>query len=80
MSLDQKSEIAENIYFKVIDHLGITDECIKTNGDSTENTDKGRELYYVIEESIKTKEPEKPKTINEYFDECLRKWGGNGQR
>ena len=32
MSLDQKSEIAENIYFKVIDHLGITDECIKTNG------------------------------------------------
>ena len=26
------------------------------------------------------KEPKKPKTINEYFDQCLRKWGGNGQR
>lgn len=74
MNLDQKSEIAENIYFKLIDYLGITDECIKRNGDSTENTDKGRELYYLIEESIKTKEPEKPKTIDEYFDECLRKW------
>ena len=26
------------------------------------------------------KEPEKPKTIEEHFDQCLRKWGGNGQR
>ena len=25
-------------------------------------------------------EPEKPKTIEEHFDQCLRKWGGNGQR
>jgi uncharacterized short protein YbdD (DUF466 family) len=30
-------------------------------------------------ENIK-KEPEKPKTTEEYFDQCLRKWGGNGQR
>ena len=26
------------------------------------------------------KEPEKPKTREEHFDQCLRKWGGNGQR
>ena len=26
------------------------------------------------------KEPEKPKTTEEHFDQCLRKWGGNGQR
>jgi len=25
-------------------------------------------------------ETNKPKTIEEHFDECLRKWGGNGQR
>ncbi len=25
-------------------------------------------------------EPEKPKTTEEHFDQCLRKWGGNGQR
>ena len=30
-------------------------------------------------ENIK-KEPEKPKTTEEHFDECLRKWGGNGKR
>ena len=26
------------------------------------------------------KEPEKPKTIEEHFDQGLRIWGGNGQR
>ncbi len=25
-------------------------------------------------------EPRKPKTREEHFDQCLRKWGGNGQR
>ena len=25
-------------------------------------------------------EPEKPKTTEEHFYQCLRKWGGNGQR
>ena len=25
-------------------------------------------------------EPEKPKTVEEHFDQCLRKWGGNGKR
>tara|TARA_R100001163_G_C4976204_1_gene134181 strand:+ start:182 stop:373 length:192 start_codon:yes stop_codon:yes gene_type:complete len=25
-------------------------------------------------------ETNKPKTIEEHFDQCLRKWGGNGQR
>ncbi len=25
-------------------------------------------------------ETEKPKTTEEHFDQCLRKWGGNGQR
>ena len=28
--------------------------------------------------SENSKEPEKPKTINEYFDECLRKWSKHG--
>ena len=26
------------------------------------------------------KEPKKPKTTEEHFDQCLRKWGGNGKR
>ena len=25
-------------------------------------------------------EPKKPKTAEEHFDQCLRKWGGNGKR
>ena len=25
-------------------------------------------------------ETNKPKTTEEHFDQCLRKWGGNGQR
>ena len=44
-----------------------------------EETD-GYDFKMIFEiENIK-KEPEKPKTIEEYFDQCLRKWGGNGQR
>ena len=25
-------------------------------------------------------EPEKPKTVEEYFDQCLRKWSRHGKR
>ena len=33
---------------------------------------------YII--SISETGPEKPKTTEEHFDQCLRKWGGNGKR
>ena len=44
-----------------------------------EETSKDELLPEPTDECME-KEPEKPKTIEEHFDQCLRKWGGNGQR
>jgi len=47
------SEIAESVYFSVIDELDMNDECINMLIDgSTENTIRGQELYYLIEDAI----------------------------
>ena len=44
-----------------------------------EETSKDELLPEPTDECME-KEPEKPKTTEEHFDECLRKWGGIGQR
>ena len=68
----------------VVDCVDEINELLKSKGIyirtyEPEETD-GYDFKMTFEiENIK-KEPEKPKTIEEYFDQCLRKWGGNGQR
>jgi hypothetical protein len=55
LELDDVYDIANDVYFEVIRYLGVYDKCVKkdptTNG--TKNTDYGRELYYLIEDTIK---------------------------
>ena len=51
--LNSVSEIAESVYFSVIEQLALADECINVLIDgSTENTVRGQELYYLIEDAI----------------------------
>ena len=50
-------EQAERVYFAVIEHLNLTDVMIEqdTTGErfgSTRNTEKGSELYYLIEDNL----------------------------
>jgi len=53
IELDSVSVIAESVYFSLIDELNMHDECINFLIDgSTENTVKGQDLYYLIEDSI----------------------------
>tara|TARA_Y100000310_G_C20271901_1_gene618416 strand:+ start:337 stop:528 length:192 start_codon:yes stop_codon:yes gene_type:complete len=49
-------ELAEKVYFAVIEQLEIVDACIDDLGDHTENTDFGKDLYYCIEDTIRNKE------------------------
>ena len=53
LNIETVSEIAESVYFSVIDELDLKDECINFLIDgSSENTMKGQELYYLIESAI----------------------------
>ena len=51
--IENAALIADAVYFAVIDHLGIESECIEDDDDdsgiSTRNTEKGTDLYYLIE-------------------------------
>lgn len=52
---DQIYDYAERIYFNVIAQLGIESECIEPDPDNeggTRNTEKGRDLYFTIEETL----------------------------
>jgi len=42
-------DIASRVYFGIIIHLDIEDQMIKDNGDNTENTEQGKDLYFTIE-------------------------------
>jgi hypothetical protein len=60
LELDQVCNIADSVYFDVVEHLGLYDEMIQedpAHKDSairgTENTEKGQELYYLIENAVK---------------------------
>ena len=55
LELDDVYDVANDVYFEVIRYLGVYDKCVEndpaTNG--TKNTEYGRELYYLIEDTIK---------------------------
>tara|TARA_R110002126_G_scaffold254251_1_gene397360 strand:+ start:247 stop:477 length:231 start_codon:yes stop_codon:yes gene_type:complete len=49
---------AERVYFAVVEHLNLTGVMIEedTTGErfgATRNTEKGRELYYLIEDNLR---------------------------
>jgi hypothetical protein len=45
-------ELANQLYLYFIEYLDIKDKCIVKTDDYSENTDLGREIYYMIEEEI----------------------------
>jgi hypothetical protein len=52
MKLDQVCTIADDVYFEVVEHLGLYDVMVEEDPDHlgsaircTQNTDKGEELY-----------------------------------
>jgi hypothetical protein len=53
---DQVFEIADSVYFAVIEELGITSACVEDypDGSGSTDTEKGRDLFYTIEDTIKS--------------------------
>ena len=45
-------ELASDLYFYFIDRFEIKEKCVVEKDDYTENTDLGREIYYLIEDTI----------------------------
>jgi len=46
--------IADRVYFDVVDHLELWDKAIEANEEEgTKNTEYGENLYYLIEEAVK---------------------------
>ena len=56
LDLDEICTIADKVYFDVIDHLDMENLCIEFDEDTegTRNTEYGMELYYLIEEAVKS--------------------------
>jgi len=59
LELDQICDIADRVYFDVIEHLGIYDKCVEDDIDherlidyGSKNTEYGSELYYLIENAV----------------------------
>jgi hypothetical protein len=52
MSLDQVADIADRVYWRVLEELNIYDDCVIGTDQGSENTDLGRDLYYTIEHAI----------------------------
>jgi hypothetical protein len=53
LDLDQVCEIANDVYFEVIDHLGLYDDMVQQTKNGSENTEQGSQLYYLIEDAVK---------------------------
>jgi regulator of sigma D len=53
LDLDQVCEIANDVYFEVIDHLGLYDDMVHQTENGSENTEQGSQLYYLIEDAVK---------------------------
>ena len=50
---DKSYKQAERLYFAVVEHLNLTDVMIEPDSEgTTRNTEKGRELYYLIEDNL----------------------------
>lgn len=43
---------ADDIYFAIIEYLGIEDKCIRDTEDGTEDTEYGRELFFIIDDKL----------------------------
>ena len=56
LELDQVCNISEKVYFDVIDHLNIESKCVENDPDTegTQNTEYGTDLYYLIENAVKS--------------------------
>jgi hypothetical protein len=54
LELDQICNIADRVYFDVINHLDIEHKCIEEDAETggTKNTEYGEDLYFLIEEAI----------------------------
>jgi len=54
LELDQICNIADRVYFDVINHLDIEHKCIEKDAETggTKNTEYGEDLYFLIEEAI----------------------------
>jgi hypothetical protein len=55
MDREDVYDLADKIYWEVIDILGVTSKCViadQDNPDDTINTELGTELYYAIEDII----------------------------
>lgn len=54
LELDQICNIANRVYFDVINHLNIEHKCIEDDAETggTKNTEFGEDLYFLIEEAI----------------------------
>ncbi len=52
MNLDQVADIADRVYWRVLEELCIYDDCVIGTEEGSENTDLGRDLYYTIEHAI----------------------------
>jgi hypothetical protein len=55
LELDDVYDVANDVYFEVIRYLSVYDKCVENDPDTngTKNTEYGRELYYLIEDTIK---------------------------
>ena len=56
LELEQICDIADKVYFDVINHLNIEHKCIEDDEDSggTKNTEYGTDLYFLIEGAIES--------------------------
>jgi|TARA_R100001463_G_scaffold29540_1_gene67116 hypothetical protein len=49
---DKVCELSDTIFFKVVEQLNLQNDLIVEHKTHTENTEKGTELFYLIEDSI----------------------------
>jgi hypothetical protein len=54
LDLDQVCDISNDVYFKVINHLGLYDDMVQQTKNGSENTEQGSQLYYLIEDEVKS--------------------------
>jgi hypothetical protein len=54
LDLEQVCDIADKVYFDVINHLDIEHKCVEDDPDTdgTRNTEYGQDLYFLIEDAI----------------------------
>ena len=53
LPIETIAEIAENVYFTVVDELNLQYKCIEVDDNGfRNNTEYGMELYYLIESAV----------------------------